>query len=101
MKIRDSIRVFFINVTCGYGSTGRIVTGLYEMLEDQDITCMAAYRQPQIVTIHNIEKRNCMLYFHFKNRHLYFSSKPFSFWSILRKKNSVICRFYFIIMKPN
>ncbi|MBR6328759.1 MAG: glycosyltransferase [Lachnospiraceae bacterium] len=43
MKIKDSIRVFFINVTCGYGSTGRIVTGLYEMLEDQDITCMAAY----------------------------------------------------------
>lgn len=40
---RNSTRVFFINVTCGYGSTGRIVTGLYDILEDEGYSCAVAY----------------------------------------------------------
>ncbi|MBQ3785741.1 MAG: glycosyltransferase [Lachnospiraceae bacterium] len=43
MVLTDRKRVFFINVTCGYGSTGRIVTGIYETLEEMDCVCMAAY----------------------------------------------------------
>ena len=41
--MRSTKKVFFINVTCGYGSTGRIVTGLYDILEDRGYKCIAAY----------------------------------------------------------
>lgn len=43
MNISESRRVLFINTTCGVGSTGRIVTGLYRKLEEQGYTCMVAY----------------------------------------------------------
>ena len=39
----DNKRVFFINSTCGTGSTGRIVTGLMGVLTSYGYTCMAAY----------------------------------------------------------
>ena len=36
-------KVFLINVTCAGGSTGRIVTGIYDELTLRGYTCMAAY----------------------------------------------------------
>lgn len=36
-------KILLINVTCGQGSTGRIVTGIYDELSRRGHTCMAAY----------------------------------------------------------
>lgn len=43
MKITQNKKVLLINVTCGFGSTGRIVTGIYDELESRNYTCMVAY----------------------------------------------------------
>jgi len=43
MKITNQKKVLLINVTCGFGSTGRIVTGIYDELESKGCTCMVAY----------------------------------------------------------
>lgn len=36
-------RIYLINVTCGFGSTGRIVTGIYDELTRRGHICRAAY----------------------------------------------------------
>ncbi|MDD3412665.1 MAG: glycosyltransferase [Lachnospiraceae bacterium] len=43
ISLKESKRVFFINVTFGSGSTGRIVSGLYDLLTEKGFTCMGAY----------------------------------------------------------
>lgn len=43
MGLRDLKRVFLINVTCGFGSTGRIVTGIVDELEGFGYNCKIAY----------------------------------------------------------
>ena len=37
------MRVLLINVTCGYGSTGRILTGIYDAYEADGNECLIAY----------------------------------------------------------
>lgn len=37
------MKIIQINSVCGYGSTGRIVTDLYEMIESQGAECLAIY----------------------------------------------------------
>lgn len=43
MTIINAKKIFLINVTCGFGSTGRIVTGIYDELTSRGFVCMAAY----------------------------------------------------------
>lgn len=43
MKFTESKRVYLINVTCGFGSTGRIVTGIYDELRSRGYECRIAY----------------------------------------------------------
>lgn len=43
MKEKQSKKVLLINVTCGFGSTGRIVTGIYDELTRRGYTCKVAY----------------------------------------------------------
>lgn len=43
MKTTGTKKILLINVTCGQGSTGRIVTGIYDELTKRGHTCMAAY----------------------------------------------------------
>lgn len=42
-NVSEKKRVLLINSTCGQGSTGRIVTGLMDMLSSCGFSCMAAY----------------------------------------------------------
>lgn len=37
------MKVLQVNSVCGYGSTGRIVTDLYETIEDNGSECLIAY----------------------------------------------------------
>lgn len=43
VHVTENKKVLLINVTCGSGSTGRIVTGLYDLLTQKGYTCMVAY----------------------------------------------------------
>lgn len=43
LSVSQEKKVFLINSTCGLGSTGRIVTGLMDVLSSNGYTCMAAY----------------------------------------------------------
>lgn len=40
---RSQLKVLKINSVCGYGSTGRIVTDLYETIRDNGSECLIAY----------------------------------------------------------
>ena len=40
---RSQLKVLQINSVCGYGSTGRIVTDLYETIRDNGSECLIAY----------------------------------------------------------
>lgn len=43
INMTERKKVLLINSVCGTGSTGRIMTGLYDMLTDKGYTCMIAY----------------------------------------------------------
>lgn len=47
INMTENKKVLFINSICGAGSTGRIVTGLYDMLTEKGYTCMVAYGREQ------------------------------------------------------
>ncbi len=43
LNVMENRRVLLVNTVCASGSVGRIMTGLYDVLEEHGYTCMLAY----------------------------------------------------------